>query len=257
MQVAPVIDLKQGQVVRGVGGLRDTYAPIVSRLATGSAPADIAAALRSFFPFEEIYIADLDAIGGAEPDWDSYRAIARTGCRLLIDAGARQLPRLVAFVDRLEPAGCVVLGLESVASPAALAEAWSLLPAERAIFSMDLFEGRLWNDSPCWEGYDLASLFERVRLLGGSRFIVLELSRVGRNGGPLAALAPRDQKISLRPKEISYTSVVVAAGGGVRGLADLQQLHQAGYSQALVASALHDGRLSPGDLSAALAWGES
>jgi len=38
------------------------------------------------------------------------------------------------------------------------------------------------------------------------------------------------------------------AGGGVRGLADLTALARAGCNAALVASALHDGKLLPEDL---------
>ena len=79
--VLPVIDLKGGTVVRGIGGDRAQYRPIKSRFATSSHPADIALGLRSQFGFHDVYVADLNAINGAEPDWHSYEAIASAGHR--------------------------------------------------------------------------------------------------------------------------------------------------------------------------------
>jgi uncharacterized protein related to proFAR isomerase len=44
------------------------------------------------------------------------------------------------------------------------------------------------------------------------------------------------------------SAVDLIAGGGVRGLDDLKALADAGCDAALVASALHDGRLSREDI---------
>jgi phosphoribosylformimino-5-aminoimidazole carboxamide ribotide isomerase len=41
---------------------------------------------------------------------------------------------------------------------------------------------------------------------------------------------------------------MIVAGGGVRGVPDLEALANAGCDAALVASALHDGRLTPHDI---------
>jgi phosphoribosylformimino-5-aminoimidazole carboxamide ribotide isomerase len=46
--------------------------------------------------------------------------------------------------------------------------------------------------------------------------------------------------------------VILLAGGGVRGLKDLESLAGCGCDGALVATALHDGRLGAADLMAAL-----
>ncbi len=40
-------------------------------------------------------------------------------------------------------------------------------------------------------------------------------------------------------------------GGGVRGIDDLQQLARIGCAGALVATAIHEGRLTPADIAAA------
>ncbi|MEX2558660.1 MAG: HisA/HisF-related TIM barrel protein, partial [Pirellulales bacterium] len=45
-----------------------------------------------------------------------------------------------------------------------------------------------------------------------------------------------------------HQQLELVSGGGVRGLQDLRALAEAGCDAALVASALHDGRLTAGDL---------
>jgi phosphoribosylformimino-5-aminoimidazole carboxamide ribotide isomerase len=51
-----------------------------------------------------------------------------------------------------------------------------------------------------------------------------------------------------------FPRVELTAGGGVRGLDDLKVLAAAGCDAALVASALHDGRLTAEDVRQAESW---
>jgi phosphoribosylformimino-5-aminoimidazole carboxamide ribotide isomerase len=72
------------------------------------------------------------------------------------------------------------------------------------------------------------------------RLIVMTLARVGSDAGPdLTRLASIIAKAGSR---------AVYAAGGLRGKEDLLVLRQAGATGVLVASALHDGRLSRYDL---------
>ena len=75
MRVVPVLDLKDGIVVRGVGGRRDEYRPIVSRLTSSCQPLDVAEAFRDHFGLSELYLADLDAIAGKPPALALFRAL--------------------------------------------------------------------------------------------------------------------------------------------------------------------------------------
>ena len=67
MQILPVLDIMRGQVVRGVGGRRHEYRPIVSRLTASASPLDVAGAIRAHFGRDEFYLADLDPIAGGGP----------------------------------------------------------------------------------------------------------------------------------------------------------------------------------------------
>src|SRR5262245_30382036 len=89
MRIIPVLDVLNGVVVRGVGGRRSEYRPVVSRLTSSTAPLDVARALVDSFHPRELYLADLDAIGGAAPAFGVYQGIRELGVRLWVDAGVR------------------------------------------------------------------------------------------------------------------------------------------------------------------------
>src|SRR5437868_13104425 len=77
MPILPVIDLMGGQVVRGVAGRREAYRPMVSTLTDSSDPLAVACAFRKRFGFEELYLADLDAIAGGEPASALYKQLQK------------------------------------------------------------------------------------------------------------------------------------------------------------------------------------
>jgi len=77
-----------------------------------------------------------------------------------------------------------------------------------------------------------------------ARVIAMTLGRVGADAGP-----DFERLASLR----QASGAALYAAGGVRGPADLAALARAGVKGALVASALHDGRLTGADITAAAA----
>ena len=72
---------------------------------------------------------------------------------------------------------------------------------------------------------------------GAGAVIVLDLARVGTGAGV--------DHVLLREVRAAAPAVTLLAGGGVRDPADLVRLADDGCDGALVASALHDGRLGP------------
>ena len=237
MRILPVLDLLAGEVVRGVGGRRREYRPVVSRLTSSSRPADVARAFRSHFGLSEIYLADLDAIGGGEPAWSVYEALAADGFRLWVDAGVRTGER----AGRLAKAGVesIVLGLETLSGPRTLADA-SAAFGERIVFSLDLKAGVPLGDATAWGASEPAALAARAVSLGVRRIIVLDLAQVGVGGGV------GTEALCRRLTE-AHPDLEVTAGGGVRGADDLRRLKQCGVRGVLLASALHDGRLTRAD----------
>src|SRR5947209_18137679 len=96
MEIIQVIDLKGGAVVHAKHGQRHSYQPIVSRLASTSAPDDVLAGLLRVHSFATIYIADLDAI---EKNGDHSQCIA---------ALAGSYPSIESWLDASRPpaVGC-------------------------------------------------------------------------------------------------------------------------------------------------------
>ncbi|MBZ4200669.1 MAG: nickel transporter, partial [Methylotenera sp.] len=62
MQVIPVIDLLNGEVVHAKKGQRQDYQSLQSELCSSSDPLTVVAALLAVHPFKQLYIADLNAI---------------------------------------------------------------------------------------------------------------------------------------------------------------------------------------------------
>jgi phosphoribosylformimino-5-aminoimidazole carboxamide ribotide isomerase len=239
MDIIPVLDLQAGVVVRGVAGKRSEYCPIESRLVKSARPGEVAAALVKEFGFQTAYVADLDAIGGAQPDWAAYQAIAEAGLRLWIDAGVCDATAAVELAAQ-RYCDAVVIGLETLPSFDRLAECVERLGSERVIFSLDLMNGQPRTQIAALEQTAPLEIARRAVQAGVRRMIVLDLAAVGVNAGPVTLELGRELRAAFAERK-----PMLIGGGGVRDAADLAALEAAGYDAALVASALHDGRLSP------------
>jgi len=223
--IIPVLDLKHGAVVRARAGDRASYRPIVSPLAADSGPASVLRGLLGLAPFAIVYIADLDAIAGEGNHRAALRDLAEANPQIAfwLDGGFATL----ASAQPVLRSGIVpVFGSETLAGAEALAAIRAPLGPDGFILSLDYRGGALLGKKE----------IERRVDLWPSRLILMTLDRVGTGGGP-------DADGLRRLRERAAPRAVFAAGG-VRGEADIVALEEAGVAGALVATALHDGRLS-------------
>lgn len=240
MRIVPVIDLKDGLVVRGVAGNRSAYRPIESRLCDDPSVRSVARGLRAAFGFDECYVADLDAIAGSAPNWTRYDDVLAAALRPWIDAGAGDVGRageLAGYFDAAPATGRIIVGLESLADAATLRAIIAAVGAERVVFSLDLKHGVPLTSASAWKAKSPEAIALQAVDAGVRSMIVLDLAGVG-----LAAGVPTVD-LCRRLRE-NFPTLELVTGGGVRDLGDLQTLQAAGCDAVLVAGALHDGRIT-------------
>lgn len=227
MDIIPVIDLKGGLVVHARRGDRANYRPLETPLANSAAPHDVVAGILAYGDFTRLYVADLDAIAGGEAHVSVVHAIAarHPDLRIWLDAGLRTPAQCAAWPAR--PNIDVVLGSESMPSIDDYHALCGLVPAARRVLSLDR--------GPQGEPLGCAELFDDENLWP-ARIIHMTLARVGSGGGP-----DFDGLATLRKRA---PHCAVYAAGGVRDEADLAALAGAGVAGALVATALHERRIS-------------
>ena len=230
MTLIPVIDLLQGQVVRGIRGNRQAYRPIESALCASSDPVTVARLLLDHCAARQLYVADLDALMGGQPQRDVLRQLldALPAVELWLDAGfadagaVRQLQsQLAPHAARMLP----VIASESLRTVAALRDCHEAFGPAGAILSLDRRDGERLDPAGCW---DAVALWPQ-------RVIVMTLERVGSGAGP-------DLETMTELHRQAPATTLIGAGG-VRTLEDLASARTAGASAWLVASALHDLQL--------------
>jgi phosphoribosylformimino-5-aminoimidazole carboxamide ribotide isomerase len=239
MRVIPVIDLKSGAAVHALRGERERYRPLRSEIVAGSDPVQVARAVRNALGLGELYVADLDAIAGGPAQREVIVALAAEA-RVMVDAGATE----AAAVRLLLELGVarVVIGTETLADQAALERLRTELPDAPLVLSLDLRAGHVLSPDPELARLEAPEALARLGRSGVRKAIVLDLGRVGAGAGPDVAL--------VRVLHARFPELELLAGGGVRDVADLRALAEAGASGALVATALHSGAIGPDELRA-------
>jgi len=237
MQIIPVLDIMNGQVVRGVAGDRANYAPIRSALVDSSEPEIVARALIRATSAEAIYIANLDMLRWGTSEFDVRILPEWNGTIFLDIGGLSQEPPDARFrmIAAFEVGERVAFVRETFQQHRA---------AKPPAFSVDLRNGSLigaWAEWGLRSPKDAIGLVDRVWEIGFRTVIVLDVARVGVGQGTgTEALC-----IAIRER---YPAMEIITGGGVRSWDDVNRLADCGIDGVLVASAIHDGTLKfPGD----------
>jgi len=237
MQIIPVLDIMNGQVVRGVAGDRANYAPIRSALVDSSEPEIVARALIRATSAEAIYIANLDMLRWGTSEFDVRILPEWNGTIFLDIGGLSQEPPDARFR--------MIAAFEVGERVAFVRETFQQYRAAKPpAFSVDLRNGSLigaWAEWGLRSPKDAIALVDRVWEIGFRTAIVLDVARVGIGQGTgTEALC-----IAIRER---YPAMEIITGGGVRSWDDVNRLADCGIDGVLVASAIHDGTLKfPGD----------
>lgn len=245
MRIIPVLDVLNGEVVRGIAGQRDSYQSVKSILTSNSDVGSICEAFDKQFGITEYYIADLDGIERDAPNIDVLRNLQDLHYRLWLDAGFASVEKLKSMQARLslDFLERIIVGLECCPDISSLEALLKVVGAERLVFSLDLKNGVPFfpsDASPGWSQATSDQIAQQAVDLGVRTIIVLDLAAVGLGRGtPTLDLC--------RHLKHEYPELELITGGGVNSVADLAGLESC-CDGVLVASALHDGRLTKEDL---------
>ena len=220
MEIIPVIDVRQNQVVHAVKGQRQNYRPLQTCLCDSHSADDIVQAFIDTYPFKTIYIADLDAIQGTSNNEHLIEQLLNKfqSVSFWVDQGISSAIELKIQSRRQH-----VIGSETNISPKTLNELFT--SSLEIILSLDF-------QTKTFLGHQ--DLLEKTDLWP-ERIIIMSLSHVGSNNGPDYKLISDIQKIAGDRK--------IYVAGGVRHEDDLQTLNDMGIDGVLIATALHSQQI--------------
>jgi phosphoribosylformimino-5-aminoimidazole carboxamide ribotide isomerase len=239
MKIIPVIDILNNRVVHAIRGKRKEYKPIQSILTRSTEPLEVAQAFKNN-GFGELYIADIDAIIECSTSFQLLKQIVeRTGLELMVDAGITNLERAQTLLD--SGVSKLIIGTETLTKAEFVADAVKLFGKNRVVVSLDLKGDKVLVQPGFDECTDVMCLLRKFQEIGVSKLIVLDLTQVGSGEGV---------NISFLKQVLETFEFEVYVGGGVRDVHDLVELNNIGVSRVLIASALHNGKITTQQLKA-------
>jgi phosphoribosylformimino-5-aminoimidazole carboxamide ribotide isomerase len=233
LKVIPVIDVLNGIVVHAVKGIRKEYQPLQSIITKSIEPLEVARTFKSI-GFSDLYVADLDAIIDCSTDFNILKRISdATDMKLMVDAGVTNIERAQKLLD--SGVSKLIIGTETLQKKSFVSDAVRLFGSERVVVSLDL-KGNKILVKLAFDGCDdPLCLLKQFKAMGVSRVIVLDLLRIGSGEGV---------NVDFLKNVIEKVGIDVYVGGGVRDINDLVELRNLGVSGALVATALHTGKIT-------------
>jgi len=218
-----VLDIFNGAVVHAVRGERSRYEPVerYSRIVSTSNPTALLELIRP----KEVYVADLNRLTGVGENLEVIGEISRRA-RTMADIGIAGADDLYLLPAAVSP----VLGTETAP--------WQLIEdaarTRKIVVSIDMKMRRVLASDPTLAALSPFEMLQRLGSLPLEGVILLELDRVGTSAG-------LDRDFLEMAVEASDQPLIL--GGGVAGLEDLEALEDMGFSGALVATAVHSGRI--------------
>jgi phosphoribosylformimino-5-aminoimidazole carboxamide ribotide isomerase len=237
VKIIPVIDVLDGIVVHAVRGKRREYKPINSILCSSTDPLEVASVLGTC-GFDELYLADLDAITGKRANYSLYSVVVeKTGLKLMVDAGVSDLEKAEEVLG--SGVSKVVIGTETLKSLDFISEAVEKFGNKSVVISLDLFGNTVLSRFSRADSAEPLALLSKFEKRGVEQVIILDLARVGSGEGV---------DFQLLETALAGSKIKLFVGGGVRNMKDLIELNRIGVSGVLLATALHSGKICLEDL---------
>ncbi|MDD5615143.1 MAG: HisA/HisF-related TIM barrel protein [Candidatus Methanoperedens sp.] len=223
-----VLDILNGTAVHAIRGERSKYQPVAgSKVCNSSAPLDMIFTLAP----REVYIADLDRLQHQGDNFELIKEISGK-TRTMADIGVENMNDVEKCA---KIADTIILGTETASFD--LIEKAAVRFPGRINVSIDMKNRKVLTKDRNME-VEPVELVKRLNDHEIRDIIVLELTRVGTGAGI-------DEGFLTDIAAVSSHNVLV--GGGIKDMDDIEALKRIGISGALVATAVHSGKI-PADL---------
>ena len=242
MKIIPAIDLHEGKCVRLYKG---DFAKVTHY---SDQPVEVARAYAGMH-VDDLHIVDLDgARTGSQQNARVVRQLcADTPLAVQLGGGIREGGQVRQWLDN-GVARCVI-GSIAVAAPERVASWIDEFGADHIVLALDVKIEKAgpvlathgWTKS---SGLSLWDLMDRYASIGARHLLCTDIGRDGAMSGP---------NFELYAEILSrYPQVRVQASGGVRDIADMEQLRDLGVPAAITGKALLDGKISTAEVNAFL-----
>lgn len=237
MKIIPVIDILNGIVVHGKKGKRKQYNPLKSLLSRSVNPIEIANIFKKI-GFNDLYLADLDSIMGNSINFRIYNQIIKeSNLNLMVDAGISDIIKAEKMIET--GISKVIIGSETLDNLDFIKKSIKKFGQNSIIVSVDIKEGKLLSNSKRISSMQFNEFIQRIDKLGIKEIILLDLDRVGTQSGI---------NFELIKKFLKMTKMNIFVGGGIRDIQDLDRLKKFGIYGVLIATILHNGKISLDEL---------
>jgi len=219
-----VLDILNGIVVHAMRGERAKYRPVEnSRICDSSDPLEIISRIGP----SQVYIADLDHIQGFGDNFEVIEQISRK-TNTMADIGVKNIDdvRKCAGI-----ADTIIIGTETASLD--IIEKASIEFPGRVNVSIDMKNGIVLTTDMKMDAQP-EKLIRKLNEFDLKDIIILDLGKVGTSTGINADFLKEVAAISTHK---------ILVGGGIKNLDDIVILQESGIDGALVATALHNGKI--------------
>lgn len=233
MSLVPVMDIKQGKVVMGDQGERDSYQPVDSDIVDSANPEEVLEEFDRRYNFKAIYIADIDSLEDYGDNINTVRRISESFEKeVMLDCGFCDYEsfdsEILSFVDKF------IVPTESLESLDELKKLIDKHPDSEFVVSIDLEKEKFISKI---DEENIQSFLADVMDLGITEVVLLDITQVGTEKGPSKQVVEIAEEIEEDFKVVS--------GGGVRNREDYREFLKNGVDKVLVATSLHKQNFKP------------
>ena len=219
-----VTDLLGGRVVHAIKGEREKYQPVEkSKVSNSAEPIEMISEIKP----KEVYIADLDRLQHTGNNFEVIKKISAL-TKTMVNIGVEKnddIEKCLSIADT------VILSSEA-SSFKIMRYASGNYPGKTSI-TIDIKNGSILtkDEDLKKEPKELVKLLNELNI---KDIVIIDLSKVGTGAG-------FDEDFLHEIKDLSKHNILF--GGGIRDMNDIDMLKEIGISGALVATAVHNGKI--------------